>query len=367
MLNTIYKSLAKPMLFQLNPELVHTSMVRFGEALGSNSSAKEILSDVYSKKGANISQTLAGINFSSPIGLAAGFDYEARLTQILASLGFGFQSVGTITNLPYDGNPSPMLGRMPHSKSLLVNKGFKNLGADGTIKKLSGKTFPIPLGISIGRTNSKAITTQKDSIADIVRAFTKFEQSNLGNKYYELNISCPNLFGSISFYPPRNLHELLTEIDMLNLTKPLFIKMPISEGSKDIAKMLEVVAHHTPTGIIIGNLQKDRSTLNPSDAKKIENLKGGLSGKPTFKRSNDLISLAYKNFGKRLIIIGCGGVFNAQDAFEKITRGATLVQLITGMIFEGPQLVSEINHELEILIKHHGLKNISEAVGINVE
>lgn len=364
MLRAVYQNLAKPIFFKLDAEKVHTSMIRFGETLGKSEAVKEILSDIYSHKSPILSQQIAGINFASPIGLAAGFDYEARLTQILAPLGFGFQSIGSITNLPYRGNPRPMLGRMSKSKSLLVNKGFKNLGAEETIKRLRGKRFPIPLGISIGRTNSKEINTQKDSVADIIASFNKFEQANLGNSYYELNISCPNLFGPVSFYPSQNLHELLTEIDKLKVKKPIFVKMPISESNTDIAKMIEIITLHNPTGIIIGNLQKDRSLLNPDDAHKIEKLKGGLSGKPTFNRSNELIGLAYKNFGAKLIIIGCGGVFNAVDAFEKIIRGASLVQLITGMVFEGPQLISEINKGLASKLKKEGFRSISQARGI---
>jgi dihydroorotate dehydrogenase len=129
------------------------------------------------------------------MGLAAGFDYEARLTQSLFPWGFGFQTVGTITNNPYEGNPRPMLGRLPKSKSLMVNKGFKNLGAETTAKKLKGLTFKIPVGISIGRTNSPKLTTQEESIKDILIAFRKFEKEKIKNAYYELNISCPNLYG----------------------------------------------------------------------------------------------------------------------------------------------------------------------------
>lgn len=367
MLRLAYRTFAKPILFKLDAEKVHTSIVGFGQLLGQSEGIKEILSDLYSHKSPAISQKILGMKFDSPIGLSAGFDYEARLTQILAPLGFGFQSIGTITNLPYEGNTRPMLSRLPNSKSLLVNKGLKNLGADQTIKNLRQKYFSIPVGVSIGRTNSNDIKTQKASIADIVSSFIKFENSGLSISYYELNISCPNLSSPVSFYPAKNLHQLLTEIDKLKLKRPLFVKLPISESNKDIAKMIEVITFHCPIGIIIGNLQKDRSTLNSSDAKKIESKKGGLSGKPTWKRSNELISLAYRNFGKRLIIIGCGGVFNANDAFEKITRGASLIQLITGLVYEGPQLVSEINAGLTKKLKQRGFKNIAQAVGTRSE
>lgn len=367
MIKSLYQNIGRPILFRLDAELVHTRIVGFGELLGKNEEVCEILADIYSHKSSGLSQDLFGIKFTSPIGLAAGFDYEARLTQILPSLGFGFQTIGSITNLPYEGNSAPRLSRMPKSKSLLVNKGFKNLGALKTISRLRGKNFSIPVGISIGRTNSKEMISQKESIFDIVSAFIKFEDANIGNKYYELNISCPNLFGPVSFYPPTKLHELLSEIDKLKLTKPVFVKMPISENTNDIARMLEIICLHSPVGVILGNLQKDRSLLHPSESLKFEKFKGGVSGKPTFNRSNDLISLAYKNFGGRIKIIGCGGVFSAPDAFEKIIRGASLVQLITGMVYEGPQLISEINRDLATILKHNGFKNVSQAVGSGVQ
>ncbi len=363
MLGNLYQHLAKPVLFQFDPEMVHTSLVRFGEILGSSDKTKTILSNFYSPKDKVLSQKIVGIDFASPIGLAAGFDYEARLTQILPALGFGFETVGTITNLPCEGNPRPRLSRLPKSKSLLINKGFKNLGADQTIQALSAKKFSVPLGISLGKTNCSKINSLKESITDIITAFIKFEKANLGNSYYELNISCPNLSSPISFYPSKNLHLLLEEIDRLKINKPIFVKLPISESISKLAQMIQAITFHCPTGIIIGNLQKDRTTLNDHDAQTIKNLSGGLSGKPTFQKSNELISLAYRNFGQKLRIIGCGGVFCAQDAYLKICLGASLVELITGLVFMGPQLVSEINTGLAILLKNDGFKDLTEAIG----
>lgn len=195
-----------------------------------------------------------------------------------------------------------------------------------------------------------------------MKSFQLFEKAQMKHSYYELNISCPNLKGTITFYPPKNLDELLNAIDMLHLTKPLFIKMPIEKSNKEILKMLRVIAKHTVAGIIIGNLQKERKNpaLHSDEVAKFPI--GNFSGKPCFDRSNELISLAYRNYGRRFIIIGCGGVFNAEDAYEKIKRGASLVQLITGMIYEGPQLVSDINMNLPALLKKDGYTSISEAV-----
>lgn len=358
-----YIHILKPIFFLFDPEKVHISMVHFGKIIGSQPLLKKLLAFLILKNVPSLNQKLAGINFSSPVGLAAGFDYEADLSQTLAPVGFGFQTIGTITKSAYEGNPRPMLGRLPKSKSLMVNKGFKNLGADATIVKLKKKRFEIPVGISIGRTNSLKLETQEGSIKDIIYTFKKFESSKLNIAYYELNISCPNLSGNISFYPPKNLERLLLAIDKLRLKKPVFIKMPIEKKDEEVHAMLKVIDKHKVSGVIFGNLQKDRKhkTL---DKKEVARFTAGyFSGKPTFDRSNELIALTYKKYKNRFVIVGCGGIFNANDAYTKITLGASVVQLITGMIFEGPALIMEINFGLAELLKNDGFSHISQAIG----
>jgi dihydroorotate dehydrogenase len=245
----------------------------------------------------------------------------------------------------------------------MVNKGFKNLGAQVISHKLRRYSFQFPVGISIGRTNTVALKTQQESIHDIVNAFQIFEKFGVKNRYYELNISCPNLVGDITFYPSQNLDDLLSAIDSLELKRPLFIKMPIEKSNEDTLEMLKVIAKHSPAGVIFGNLQKDRHNSHLKQHEVTRFNVGHFSGKPTFERSNELIALTYKHFKDRLIIIGCGGVFCAEDAYEKIKRGATLVQMITGIIFNGPQVISQINYGLEALLKKDGYTNISQAVG----
>ncbi len=366
----LYKALIRPILFKFDSEKIHEALVSQGEKMTKSPPLKNII-----KKSVHfftryddsiLKQKYLGISFENPFGLAAGFDYDAKLTQLLPILNFGFGTCGTITNMPYEGNPPPRLGRLVKSKSLLVNKGFKSSGADAIIKKLQHLTFEIPIGISIGRTNSPLLKTQKQSIEDIISAFKKFEKARIENSYYELNISCPNLiYGeTISFYPPQNLQELLLALTDLKISKPIFIKMPISESDDAILKMLKVSSQFSfVKGVILGNLQTNRHhpSINQEEAKKY--VRGKFSGKPCFERSNELISLAYKHFKKRFIIIGCGGVFSAQDAYEKIKRGASLIQLITGLIFEGPQLISKLNLNLIDLLKKDGFKNVSEAIG----
>ncbi len=300
----LYKHFVKRVLFQVDPELVHTQMVHFGELCGKLPPILNLFKNIYSYADPGLNQNIAGIQFTNPIGLAAGFDYEARLTLTLASMGFGFGTVGTITNMPYGGNPRPMLGRLPKSRSLMVNKGFKNQGAKVVAQKLGKLTFPYPVGVSIGRTNSLTLKNQKQSIADILAAYQLFEQSNVNHAYYELNISCPNLLGDITFYPPRNLSDLLIEVKKLKLKKPLFIKMPIEKSDAEFLAMLEVLVKFPVAGIIIGNLQKNRidSSLDPNEVAKFT--KGYFSGKPCWSRSNELISLTYKRYKKNLIIVG---------------------------------------------------------------
>lgn len=362
----VYKKIIRQAIFAVfDAETIHNLLTNLGELLGSLINTTKIDKVCTKNKFPTLKQKVAGINFDNPIGLAAGFDYEAKLTQFLPYLGFGFETVGTVTNMAYEGNPKPRLGRLPKSKSLMVNKGFKSSGAKSVANYLMGKTYKFPVGISIGRTNSAKLKTQKQSINDIISAFNVLEAAKLNNSYYELNISCPNLIhgGNITFYTPKNLKELLVEVDKLKLKKPVFVKMPITESDEDTLKMLKVISKHSPVGVIFGNLQKDRKHKR-FDQDEINSVKmGNFSGKPTYDRSNELISLTYKHYKKRFIIIGCGGVFNGADAYEKIKRGATLVQLITGLIFEGPELAAKINFELEDLLQKDGYKNVNEAVG----
>jgi dihydroorotate dehydrogenase subfamily 2 len=359
-----YKFIFKKVLFLIESETIHNVVVDIGESLGKLGIVGSVGKTLLVENDRKLRQKLVGIDFENPIGLAAGFDYEARLTQFLPSIGFGFTSVGTITNMPYEGNPKPRLGRLTKSKSLMVNKGFKSTGAKVVSKRLSRLKFDIPVGISIGRTNSVKLTTQEESVKDIILAFKTFEKVKLNGVYYELNISCPNLInGDISFYSPRDLKELLTAVDKIKVKKPIFVKMPIETSDKETLGMLGIIAEHKIAGVIFGNLQKDRkhSTLDKNEVKKFAG--GYFSGKPTYDRSNELISLAYKHYKNRFLIIGCGGVFGGKDAYEKISRGASLVQLITGLIYEGPQLVQQINFELLDILEEKGYKNISEAVG----
>ena len=364
----IYQTIIKPVFFLFDAEFIHNLMVSRGELFGKTFIKNYFNWKLNYQSQIKLKQTVAGINFSGPVGLAAGFDYNAQLTQVLFSLGFGFQSVGTITNLSYEGNPLPRLGRLPKSRSLMVNKGFRNLGAEKISQKLSQLNYQIPLGVSIGVSNNKNLIRLEDSIDDIKMAFSVFEKAKIKNSYYELNISCPNLINTnVNFYKPENFSQLLQSIKRLKLKKPVFVKMPIDKTNQEFSALLKIISQFEfIKGVIIGNLFKDRKSPL-LDRQEVNKYKAGyFSGKPCQPRSNELIKLTYKNYRNKLIIIGCGGIFSGQDAYEKIKLGASLIQLITGMIFQGPQLISQINLELEELLKKDGFNNIKQAVGIGV-
>lgn len=356
-----YQKVVKPHFFRHDPEEVHNRMTARGERLGQSTMRKKLIAVVLANHDHALQQSMHGLTFNSPIGLAAGFDYEARLPQLLPALGFGFGSMGSFTLQPYEGNPRPMLGRLPKSRSLMVNKGFKNDGATAVAAKLTNQHFAIPVGISIGRTNGQM--TQEESVRDITQSFTIMEAAPLHHAYYELNISCPNLSGDVTFYEPSKLEELLHAVRQLNMKRPLFIKMPITLSDAETDALLQVIVRYPVAGVILGNLQKDRKNpaLHPDEVAKFS--VGNFSGKPTEQRSNELIHQAYKKYGQQLTIIGCGGVFNAQDAYQKIVLGASLVQLITGMIFQGPQMIAQINAQLPVLLKRDGFTNLGQAIG----
>lgn len=343
----IYTKCMKPVLFQYDPEKVHQTMVKFGRILGKNIITNNMMRFAWSHLNKNSMKKIDGILFPSLVGLAAGFDYDGDLIETLPSLGFGFHTVGTVTLESYEGNPPPRMVRFPKSNAILVNKGLKNAGAKAIIAKLLQDKITIPLGISIASTNRK-FESEQSQIADIISCFQLFEKSGLKHAYYELNISCPNTFGGEPFTTPKKLQKLIKHIDQLHLSKPVYVKMPIDQQEEETLSLLKVLNEHNVQGVIFGNLTKDHSNpdVNSEDKAQWKTMKGNISGKPTWKRSNACIALCRKHFGTRFTIIGTGGIFSAQDAKKKIESGADLVQLITGLIYKGPQLVGEINTHL---------------------
>lgn len=362
-----YRHVAKHFFFLFDSEPIHEFVTKSGYVMGKIPGMRALLRACIRVSHPSLRTELAGIVFENPIGLSAGFDYEARLPRILSGLGFGFESMGTVTNGAYEGNQYPRIKRLVKSRSMLVNKGFKSSGIDSVLHNIGTKPFDIPIGISLGKTNIVTIENHEQAIDDVVEAFTKTESSGVPFAYFELNISCPNLLKDISFYEPARLRQLLTAVTDLKLSRPLFIKMPTVLTNEQTLALVDVVREFPVAAVIVGNLRKDRSPEG-FDAQELEEFykyKGNWSGKPTEKRADELIAQVYRHTEGKLPIIGVGGVFTAEDAYRKIRLGASLIQMATAPIFEGPQVPAEICIELPKLLARDGFKNLKEAVGVD--
>lgn len=361
LIGVLYRNVLKRGLFLFDPERVHDWFTWGGSKLGQNKIARWLTRTAFDYKNPMLHQEVAGIRFENPVGLSAGFDKDGHFTQILPDVGFGFMQLGSVTAMPYGGNPKPRLYRLKKTGGLIVYYGLKNDGVKAIIARLKGVKQRFPISFSVAKTNCDATANTDAGIADYCDALRALEKTKLAD-YYTINVSCPNTFGGEPFTDAKRLDKLLTAIGKLKIKKPIFLKMPINKEWKGFKGLLEIAVKHKITGVIIGNLQKDYKDKSIKDTIPAH-LKGGISGKPCVKLSNSLITKTYKDYGDELVIVGVGGIFDAQDAYDKICRGASLVQLITGMIFQGPQLIGEINEGLVKLLKKDGFSNISEAVG----
>jgi dihydroorotate dehydrogenase subfamily 2 len=341
----MYKKVIKPILFKFNPEKVHEIFVSFGEIIGYFAVTRFLVRFVYGYKVKDLSKIVDGIEYKTPIVMSAGFDYNGRLIKILPNISLGGVEVGSVTAKKCEGNPKPNLTRLPKTKSIIVNKGLKNNGVDSLIKRLKNRRkSDFVVGISIAKTNCKECVSIEEGIEDYLYSFKRLNEENIGD-YYTINISCPNAYGGETFTEASNLKRLFNTLDKVSCKKPIYVKMPISIDNKDYIKLLNVLDKHRVSGVVIGNLQKDYSYINEQDGE-YSNFIGGLSGMPCQTRSNELIALTKKQLGDRFTIIGCGGIFSYKDAQNKMDAGADLVQLITGIIYEGPGLIKKICEKL---------------------
>jgi dihydroorotate dehydrogenase len=353
-----YTKLIKPVLFLFDPEDIHDLFLKIGSILGKFSLTRWKIKILFDYKNARLSQSILGINFENPIGLAAGFDKDIVLTNIVSSVGFGFEEVGSVTAKASEGNPRPRLWRLPKTKSLGVWYGLKNKGAEILSKKLSQKIHRLPIGINIAFTNSKENSDTSSAVSDYVSGFKMME--NYAD-YLTINLSCPNTHNGMPFLIPENYEKLLTEIDKILTNKPIFLKISPDMNHEDVDVFLEICGRHRIHGIVCTNVTKKYDLSQIKDPLPPH---GGLSGKLVFPKALDLLSYMYKKVGNKYVFIFCGGIFSADDAYKAIRQGATLIELITGMIFEGPQLISEINRGLVERMNSDGFGNICEIVGI---
>lgn len=352
-----YRRALKPLLFRCDPEWVHDRAIAAGRLLGRFSATRALVRGAFAFADPSLEQTVLGIRFPNPVGLSAGFDKNAELTDILPSVGFGFAEVGSVTGEPCAGNPKPRLWRLPKSRGLLVWFGLKNDGAEAVAARLRGRAFAIPIGISVAKTNDACRADTDRGIDDYAKAFAATE--SLG-AYVTVNVSCPNAFGGEPFTDPERLERLLARLDAIPTERPVFVKLPVDLPFDAVDALVATCARHRVHGLIASNLTKrfDRPEVDPAEIR--GHAHGGISGKPTFDASNALISHLSDTVGDRFVIIASGGVFTADDAYEKLRRGATLVQLITGMVYEGPQLIGDINRGLVRRLRRDGLRSISD-------
>lgn len=348
-LHFCYTHLFKPIVFLIDPEFVHDSTTWVGRILGSNLLTRGITHLILGYSNPMLEQNIMGVHFKNPIGLSAGFDKNARLTKILPAVGFGFEEIGSITGEPCAGNPKPRLWRHPELKSIRVYYGLMNDGALAIARRLNGKRFTFPIGTSIAKTNSPDTCELDAGIADYVKAFTAF--AHIG-AYFTVNLSCPNAYGGQPFTDTKKLDRLLNALDPIPTQKPIFLKLSPDLSTHELDSLIAVADQHRVHGFVCTNLTKKHSLGN-----------GGLSGGAVSELSNAQIRYIHKQTKGRYVIVGCGGIFTAEDAYAKIQAGASLLQLITGMIYEGPQSISAMNQGLVELLKKDGYKNVREAVG----
>lgn len=341
LLHILYTTVFKPIAFKFDAEFIHNRITTLGEFL---EDYPFFVEGFFSYKNPKLKKEILGIKFANPIGLSAGFDYDGHLAKVLKYVGFGFNTVGTVTYLPYEGNTKPRLARLPKSKALLVNKGFKSEGALKVAERLDKKDLRNHvIGISVGSSNVPEVNTIEKAIEDYIKTFKVFKNKKYV-AYFELNISCPNTSMTEGFTDPKNFEKLVKQVFKLKLKKPIFVKMSNEIDFKKSDQLVSTAMKYKINGFNFSNLVKDRTNpyLNKDEIKQFKNYKGNFSGKPTYENSNKLIKHTRSKFGDKIAIIGTGGVFSAKDARAKLQAGADLVQLITGLIYEGPQLIGEI-------------------------
>ncbi len=357
--HTIYIRGAKPIMFRFSPDAVHERIIELARTVGRLRLVRWLLRSMWQHQSPALAQTIHGLVFSNPVGVSAGFDKNIQAVPLLESIGLGYATVGSVTGHACAGNDRPWFHRLPAEKSIVVNAGLPNSGSDAISRRLRTDKLTaqrrIPLVISVARTNSRESSTDREAIDDYVMGITHLRDFA---DAFELNISCPNTYGGEPFTTPGRLAKLLDAVDALTLEQPVFVKMPSTLPWPQFDKLLSVITRHDIQAVTIANLRKDRKgiDINPS-------IKGNLSGRPTQARSDELIGHTYSKYGDRLTIIGVGGIFSAEDAYAKITQGASLIGLVTGLIYEGPQVIGTINEGLEQLMKADGFTHISQAIG----
>ena len=338
----MYRLLIRPILFLLPPETIHSLLIRFLRVIFRIPGVKPIMHRAYHVRNKELETEFLGMTFTNPVGLAAGFDKNAEIYGEFHTFGFSFIEVGTITPLGQPGNPKPRSFRIKRDRGLINRMGFNNHGAAAASMKLSQKR---PIGLILGGNIGKNTQTPNEvAVADYETVFRAIHD---GVDYFVVNVSCPNISDLRKLQDQESLEAILGRIleirSEMGSKKPVLLKISPDLNDKQLDETLEIVARLDLDGIVATNTTVRREGLN-TPREKIEAIgKGGMSGAPIAERSLEVVRYIHDKTEGKLPIIAVGGIMGVQDALNMFKAGATLIQLYTGFIYEGPGLAKKIN------------------------
>ncbi len=340
----MYKSLLRPLLFKLDPEKVHYLTADALKATYRLPFAKSIAKGMFQVQDPRLERELFGLKFPNPVGLAAGFDKDAKLIDEFENFGFGFIEIGTLTPKPQEGNPKPRLFRLPEDQAIINRMGFNNEGVDAAVQRLRQRKSKVIVGGNIGKNK---VTPNEEALNDYLYCFKALYDVV---DYFVVNVSSPNTPDLRALQEKEPLRQLLMALQEQNSRmpkpKPLLLKIAPDLNEAQLDDIIEIATSTRLSGIIATNTTISREGLK-TPAAQIEAIgAGGLSGKPLTKHATQIIRYLRQHLPQEIRIIGVGGIMTPEDAVEKLKDGADLVQLYTGFIYEGPGLIGRINKKL---------------------
>jgi dihydroorotate dehydrogenase len=367
-----YRSLVRPLLFRTDPEWVHDKSIRFAEAVGKSAPARRFLSGRYCVTDERLAVEVAGLRFAGPVGLGAGFDKNARAVPLLSSLGFGHLEIGSVSAQRSGGNPRPRLFRLPADHAIVVHYGVPNDGAEVVATRMAelagtGAPHAIPVGLNVVNTNHGPDAPLEPDDVVIGDYVTSVRTLQPVADYLCLNLSCPNTRdGQSFFHDPGRLRALLGALGDLPVTKPLFLKVAPFPGTAELERFLGTATTAAFVNGFSVNLPSTRPGGMATPPEVLDRLPGAVSGAPSEAAANRTIRDLYRSLDPaRYAVIGSGGVFTAEDAYRKIRLGASLVQLLTALVYEGPGAAKTIHSGLSTLLERDGFENVGSAVGVD--
>jgi len=361
----LYGSLLRPLLFRADAERAHAFAIRAAELASSSRWLCTRIERRHAIPSERLAVQAAGLHFRTPLGLAAGFDKSARAVPLLASLGFGHVEVGSISAQPSHGNPRPRLFRIPADEGIVVNYGLPNDGAERVAERVAELGACAPLGINIVSTNHGAEAPQPSDDAVIEDYLQSVRLLQPHADYLSLNLSCPNTREGRGFFHSQDrLARLLAGLDAMAPDKPVFLKVAPFPSLAELERFLATVEPFSAVRGFSVNLPpgKPPGLATPQDA--LAAMPGAVSGRPASAAADATLRELYKRMDRtRYWLVGSGGVFTADDAYRKIRLGATLVQLMTALVYRGTRVASEINAQLAQRLEAEGVKRVEELVG----